>query len=1131
MTASPLLGLQGLFPGHDLWVDDDGDGYPDRIDVRIEAGRRLTDPAVWAGIINLCARLAASVTALRLPLVVGPQRRGASGCRLCIRSPKSAPGPLAEMRRIDDATVLVEGRSGEAMARVLTALALAAPEAAMPAGWERVVLPAPETCGQVWGRDGRLLAEGLLAEAALKPQENADSRSATPIDLIDTESLFFETVVDTPRATVLKLTIHIDTPALDGDVGYALAHLATRACLESTDIRLPLAAVDPLPVRGTRIRVIGEAPVPGAPSLQKRGNEIVACGNGRRLAEALERWQRLALAAFGEEGGRIQRQSAKIERTRGLLEATSAEGRLAWRLSAFAAGQGPPPQMTGPERRKMRPALQVLGLALPPASPREALRRRFSWPGEDARLTELIREVPKGEGPCQGMILVSRPLEVRQALKEDWEQILRQKGYAPILNVLNAYKPGLSWLLEVVAPALAARGGVDHIELAFQPFHPGPGGLEMESRWLQEAFPGPDLVAARLGLDPTAVTLVQRPDLPEAYRLKAWKDRRVVGEMLFTPRFSRVAYLPLVLKNRWSHPAAAGVRLTDNNRGVLLDVTLPTDREVFWHRFQERWLPQLALEMDRRRCALAGGGTAAFWETFCVELTLPESDVRLGIGRERICPLEAVHEDIYFGLLDFYAAYQQAHGLGEHLHFGPILPKVKCRQGVRPHARLLARAVPCTEEGTVSVPDQPATVWGIEGQARHVVLFWDAPGLPADQAEFLAVVARSWGLPLASAANGFSLTVPMVSSNPVSVEKDIVPEPPDDRRLDLTEVEGWIGRLGKLPHLQAWTGGRSLCGRPIHVLEASRDAQGLRSRRKLRFFKPTLLFNARHHANEISSTNAALRLAWRLSRTAAGRKLLQRVNVAFIPLENPDGVATLEALLPGCADHKLHAARYNALGAEWYADYHRERPRFPEARVKRRLWQRWLPRYVLDAHGVPSHEWDQPFAGLANPRFREHWIPRAFVFAILPFVDQPAHPGHAGVMDLGTQLAKAMATERQIVTLNAELSDRYERYARAFAPDVFPASVNETLVVVPTAPRIGDVNFAQVYWPLTEVELITEVVDEVVDGPWLAACVRAHMAAAETLIKRLAEQPPAVLRVKFSRQEGLTLVWRQRQKA
>ena len=92
--------------------------------------------------------------------------------------------------------------------------------------------------------------------------------------------------------------------------------------------------------------------------------------------------------------------------------------------------------------------------------------------------------------------------------------------------------------------------------------------------------------------------------------------------------------------------------------------------------------------------------------------------------------------------------------------------------------------------------------------------------------------------------------------------------------------------------------------------------------------------NARHHANEISSTNAALALVWELAATEWGRAALKRVNVAVVPLENADGVATLEALLPGAADHKLHAARYNALGVEWYGDYFLTRPRFPEARVK-----------------------------------------------------------------------------------------------------------------------------------------------------------------------------------------------------
>ncbi len=1130
MNDQSVIGLHGLFPGHDLFADTDGDGYPDWIGLRIQASRRLTDPAVWAGMINLCARLAAQVTALRLPLVVGSQEQADQGCRLCIGSPKSSGGPAAVMRRADDATLWLTGCSGTAMARILNELAMAGPEASMPAGWRKVVLAVPEAPCQVLGRGGKLLAEGGARAVSGLGQAGDGAGSGGPLDLIDAEGLLCETVPEAPRASALKLKIQIDATALDGTVGRSLAHLAARACLQSTDIHLPVAGVAPPTGKGLRLRVAGGDPEPGIPCLHAEGDEIVARGGGRRLAATLESWQRLVLPVLGQESGETAQLAAKFERVRGLLNASGPEGVIAWRLVAAANGRCPVPNLDGAERRQMRRAVQDLGLALPPSPPRRILRRISSWPGEDERLTALIGSVPAGEGPCHGTVLVSRPLEIRNALRDRWEKMLRQKGYRPCLTLINAYKPGFSWLMDVALPSLVAQGGADRLELAFCPFVPEPGGLEMESRWIQEAFPGPDLVAERLGMDPAAVALVQQKDLPHAYRLRAWQQDRLVAEAVFTPRISPVPYLPLVLEGQWAYPAAAGVRLEDS-RGVLLDVNLPTDREVFWRRFQEEWLPVLSREMDLRRDALAADGAPAFWQELCLELTLPESDVRLGVGKERICPLEAVHEDIYFGLLEFHAAYRRKHGLGDDLNFGPILPKMHCRQGALPKAHLVARAMPIHGGGTIPPPAQPATVRGLERRGRNLDLFWHAPGITSEQSASLAVVARAGGLRLVPISRGFRLTVPLAGSKPVFGDDGAVPEPPDHRRLDLVETEAWIRRLGTLPHLHAWTGGTSLGGRPIHVLEASLDAQGLKSRGKLRFFKPTLLFNARHHANEVSSTNAALRLAWRLSRTEAGRDLLKRVNVAFIPLENPDGVATLEALSPGCADHKLHAARYNALGVEWYGDYHRERPRFPEARVKPLVWQRWMPRFMLDAHGVPSHEWDQPFAGLVNPSFREHWIPRTFVFAILPFLDQPAHPGHAIVMALVDRLAEAMAADPQIVNLNNGLTDRYDRYARAFAPQVFPASVSDALVVVPAAPRISDINFARVHWPLTEVEMITEVADEVVEGSWLACCVRAHMAAAMALLNQLAQQPLAVLKGIYDRKGGMTLSWRHRGQA
>jgi hypothetical protein len=295
---------------------------------------------------------------------------------------------------------------------------------------------------------------------------------------------------------------------------------------------------------------------------------------------------------------------------------------------------------------------------------------------------------------------------------------------------------------------------------------------------------------------------------------------------------------------------------------------------------------------------------------------------------------------------------------------------------------------------------------------------------------------------------------------------------------------------------------------------------------RLRLLKPTLLMNARHHANEISSTNAALALVWELAATEWGRAALQRVNVAVVPLENADGVATLEALLPGAADHKLHAARYNALGVEWYGDYFSDAPRFPEARVKPALWRRWLPRIVLDAHGVPSHEWDQPFSGYAPGRFRAYWIPRAFIYAVIPFLDRPDHPGHAGAHELARVMARALAGEPEIKALDRELGSRYRRYARNLAPGTFPPVASKTLMVLPPEERIGGLNFAVRRFPVTVSEIITEVTDEVVSGRLLALCARGHLTVAKSLIDFLGRRGPGRLDRAHSKSGGLVLAWR-----
>jgi hypothetical protein len=247
--------------------------------------------------------------------------------------------------------------------------------------------------------------------------------------------------------------------------------------------------------------------------------------------------------------------------------------------------------------------------------------------------------------------------------------------------------------------------------------------------------------------------------------------------------------------------------------------------------------------------------------------------------------------------------------------------------------------------------------------------------------------------------------------------------------------------------------------------------------------------------------------------------------VAVVPLENADGLATLEALLPGAEDHKLHAARYNALGVEWYADYFAAEPRFPEARVKPRLWRRWLPRIVLDAHGVPSHEWEQPFAGYAPGRFRPYWIPRAFIYAVLPFLDKPDHPGHAAARRLVRVMGSALDQQADLRLHNREIGGRYRRYARGPAPETFPPGAARGLLALPAEQRIAGLNFAVRRFPVTVSEIITEVPDEVVSGRWLALCARAHLTVAKALIGFLDRGRPGGPVRSASPPGGLTVAW------
>jgi hypothetical protein len=481
--------------------------------------------------------------------------------------------------------------------------------------------------------------------------------------------------------------------------------------------------------------------------------------------------------------------------------------------------------------------------------------------------------------------------------------------------------------------------------------------------------------------------------------------------------------------------------------------------------------------------------------------------------------MEALHEDLYFGLLAFMEAFRHKHCPDSAMPLGQIVPLMPAAGGTKPWARLRLKPM-----RTPVLPPLPRPVIDHIGYSRGALFVdfsRDSHLLPPAENKRLCAAARSRGCRLSLHEKGVRYTArPARKTAALSPMKTLMA--PDLQSIPTGKtVRSWTRHLSGRPDIRVWRAGTSLLGRDILAVEAT---AGNMPARRARLLKPTLLINARHHANEVSGTNAAMALLHELAAGGRTAGVPDLVNLVVVPLENADGVDTLEKMLPESPDHKLHAARYNAMGMEYYDQYFVTDTRFSEARVKARLFERWLPEYMIDLHGVPSHEWEQPFSGYVSPRFKEHWIPRSFIYAILPFYGRDSHPGGSIAAALAQEMSIALETQTDMVALNRQIFDRYHRYAKAFAPQVYDADMAGSLVVTPTCERIRKINFGDRKWPLVKSEIITEVLDEVATGPWLERCTRAHLVIIDIVRKRMCKEKKAVL-VRKEKPGFVTLAW------
>jgi hypothetical protein len=469
-----------------------------------------------------------------------------------------------------------------------------------------------------------------------------------------------------------------------------------------------------------------------------------------------------------------------------------------------------------------------------------------------------------------------------EAARRTAEAVLSEVGVRARLR--SAYKPLVHTFLEEIDTADLKRVTVRY------PVHEEADRL----RFLSEAYP----LAALLD----GIELLFKPgaaDLTYLVTLE-YTSGVVVEHVVFAPNRLRPNHLDEVdlTPTGWLKVTGRPDEASD------LDEPLETEIEQVFHKVMAVVAAHEWPEAE------------PYAEMLAIDVMIPGIERPLDYGDEVMSTREALHEDFYFSMLEFF----------------------KRKSGRPPEDRSV-------QPGQI-VPDIRAG----EGDA-HV-----------------RVTLRSFGAP----------------QDPVKPEQDIETA---DAAPDLGQIHR---ELAVLPG--ETFEGISREGRPVRGIYRAGS-------------RPAVLVTSGQHANETSAPVGTLRAVRRLLANSDA-------NIAYIPVENPDGYALHGRLCEGSPRHMHHAARYTSLGND--LEYGRSEPLY-EIGARNQALEMSGAQLHLNFHGYPAHEWTRPFTGYL-PRGFELWtIPKGF------FLIMRHHPSWA---QTARTLIEAVTTGLSAVPGLAEFNRR-----------------------------------------------------------------------------------------------------------
>lgn len=312
------------------------------------------------------------------------------------------------------------------------------------------------------------------------------------------------------------------------------------------------------------------------------------------------------------------------------------------------------------------------------------------------------------------------------------------------------------------------------------------------------------------------------------------------------------------------------------------------------------------------------GADEPYFERLLLRVELPGAEVVDRQGRLLSSTYEALHEDLYFSVLEFFQRRSKRPPGNRGLQPGQIVPDIRIggkvvkvrveRSPIGSAILELQQSEPQhsqQSESQTKSADQPAHGQGIESTVRQ------------------------------------------------RVEQDI-------------KLESYSEPLSAESIRAAMA---SLAGQTFGALSRQgRAVNGVYRRGTL----PAVVLTGGQHANEASGVVGALRGAqWLADQPQA--------HFAVVPLENPDGYALFAQYRAIHPQHMHHAARYTGLGDD--LEYREQAPWY-ETEARKQAVALTQAQLHLSLHGYPAHEWTRPLTGYVPRGFALWSLPKGFFLIV-----------------------------------------------------------------------------------------------------------------------------------------------------